>query len=330
MLLLKKISSSLLISAAIVASININAEELKLAHFAPVKYPLHEGMFVPLSEGIAKETNKATTIRIYPGGELGPGPDKQYDRVVDGVADIGYGLPGYTASQFPMTLLMEVPGVIMPDTGTQALWKNIEQLNGEFKRVKLLGIWNNPESVLMTKDKPIKSLDDLKGLKIRVSSRNVGDLLTAWGASPVSMPITEVYNSMSTGVIDGVYTDASVLQSFKLNEVSKYVTKGMHSALSPQFLIMNRDSWDGLDEASKAAMTKLTGVEMSETGRKIQADHATSALKAFTESSKEVITLSEAEAAKFNAASAQLLDKAVADLEAKGVKAKDFVTALKQ
>lgn len=98
MLLLKKISSSLLISAAIVASININAEELKLAHFAPVKYPLHEGMFVPLSEGIAKETNSATTIRIYPGGELGPGSDKQYDRVVDGVADIGYGLPGYTAS----------------------------------------------------------------------------------------------------------------------------------------------------------------------------------------------------------------------------------------
>lgn len=182
----------------------------------------------------------------------------------------------------------------------------------------------------MTKDKPIKSLEDLKGLKIRVSSRNVGDLLTAWGTSPVSMPITEVYNSMSTGVIDGVYTDASVLQSFKLNEVTQYVTKGMHSALSPQFLSMNRDSWEGLDEAGKAAMTKLTGVEMSEKGRKIQADHAEAALKAFTESGKEVITLTETEAAKFNAASAQLLDQAVADLEAKGVKAQDFVSALKQ
>lgn len=327
---LKTISSSLFISAAIFASINVSAEELKLAHFAPVKYPLHAGMFVPLSEGIAKETNSKTTIRIYPGGELGPGPDKQYDRVVDGVADIGYGLPGYTASQFPMSLLIEIPGVINPETGTQKLWSSIDQLNNEYKRVKLLGIWNNPESVLMTKDKPIKSLEDLKGLKIRVSSRNVGDLLTAWGASPVSMPITEVYNSMSTGVIDGVYTDASVLQSFKLTEVTKYVTKGMHSALSPQFLIMNRDSWDGLDDASKAAMTKLTGVDMSEKGRKIQADHAASALKAFTDGGKEIITLPEMEAAKFNEASAKLLDKAVADLEAKGVKAKDFVSALKQ
>lgn len=330
MSLLKKISSSLLISAALLASTSVSAEELKLAHFAPIKYPLHEGMFVPLSEGIAKETTNKTTIRIYPGGELGPGPDKQYDRVVDGVADIGYGLPGYTASQFPMSLLIEIPGVIAPETGTQKLWANIDQLNNEYKRVKLLGIWNNPESVLMTKDKPIKSLEDLKGLKIRVSSRNVGDLLTAWGASPVSMPITEVYNSMSTGVIDGVYTDASVLQSFKLNEVTKYVTRGMHSALSPQFLIMNRDSWDGLDEESKAAMTKLTGLEMSEKGRKIQADHAESALKAFSDSGKEVIVLADTEATKFNEASSKLLDKAVANLEAKGVKAKDFVTALQQ
>lgn len=330
MSLLKKISSSLFISTAIFATTSLHAEELKLAHFAPIKYPLHAGMFVPLSEGIGKETNNNITIRIYPGGELGPGPDKQYDRVVDGVADIVYGLPGYTASQFPLSLLIEIPGVINPEIGTQKLWSHIEQLNNEYKRVKLLGIWNNPESVLMTKDKPIKSLEDLKGLKIRVSSRNVGDLLTAWGASPVSMPITEVYNSMSTGVIDGVYTDASVLQSFKLNEVTKYVTKGMHSALSPQFLIMNRDSWEGLDEAGKAAMTKLTGLEMSEKGRKIQAEHAEAALKAFTESGKEVITLSAAEAEKFNAASAKLLDKAVADLEAKGVKAQDFVSALKQ
>ncbi|WP_308875119.1 TRAP transporter substrate-binding protein [Thiothrix subterranea] len=259
-----------------------------------------------------------------------PWPDKQYDRVVDGVADIVYGLPGYTASQFPLTLVTEIPGVLKPDTGTQALWKNISSLDGEFKRVKLLGIWNNPESVLMTKAKPIRTFEDLKGLKIRVSSRNVGDVLTAWGATPVSMPITEVYNAMSTGVIDGVYTDASVLKSFKLEEVTQYVSKGMDSALSPLFIIMNRDAWNGLGDAEKAALDKITGVEISEKGRKIQADHADSALKAFTGGAKEVITLADTETAKFNEASAKLLKATVAELDGKGLKASDLVSALKQ
>ena len=66
----------------------VQADELKLAHFSSTKYHLHNEMFLPLAEQIAEATGGDTTIRVFPGGELGAGPVKQYDRVLDGVADI--------------------------------------------------------------------------------------------------------------------------------------------------------------------------------------------------------------------------------------------------
>ena len=80
---------------------------------------------LPLAEKIAEATGGETTIRVYPGGELGKGPVKQYDRVLDGVADIVYALPGYTASQFKKTLLVELPGVVPGNASANKVsWKN--------------------------------------------------------------------------------------------------------------------------------------------------------------------------------------------------------------
>ena len=108
------------------------AEELKLAHFSSTKYHLHNEMFLPLAEQIAAATDGATTIRVYPGGELGAGPVKQYDRVLDGVADIVYALPGYTASQFKKTLLVELPQVVPGNQDiTKRMWNNIDVIGDE-------------------------------------------------------------------------------------------------------------------------------------------------------------------------------------------------------
>ena len=98
--------------AALFLASSALADELKLAHFSSTKYHLHNEMFLPLAEKIAEATGGETTIRVYPAGELGAGPVKQYDRVLDGVADIVYALPGYTASQFKKTLLVELPGLV--------------------------------------------------------------------------------------------------------------------------------------------------------------------------------------------------------------------------
>ena len=316
--------------AALAVSAMAQADELKLAHFASIKYHLHVEMFVPLAEKLAEATGGETTIRVYPGGELGAGPAKQYDRVVDGVADIVYALPGYTASQFKKTLLVEIPGIVEAGTNkTEALWNNIEMLDEEFRRTKLLGLWTAGDAVLLTADKKIEKLSDLEGLKIRVPSKNTGRLIEAWGATAVSMPITQVYQSMETGVVEGTLVDTSVLTSFKLGEVTKYVTVGMNATNSVFTLIMNRDSWDSLDAATRDKLTELTGAAMSEGGRVTMTNASDKALEKWLAEGGELIELSPEAAAEFNEASDNLAATVIAELDGEGIDASGWAAALK-
>ena len=317
------------VAALAFASVAI-ADELKLAHFSSIKYHLHVEMFVPLSEKMAEATGGATTIRIYPGGELGAGPVKQYDRVIDGVADIVYALPGYTASQFKKTLLVELPGVVRPGANkTEAIWNNIEMLDEEFRRTKLLGLWTAGDAVLLMAEKRIEQLSDLQGLKIRVPSKNTGRLVEAWGATAVSMPITQVYQSMDTGVVDGTLVDTSVLTSFKLGEVTKFITRGMNATNSVFMLIMNRDSWGDLDAETQALFNEMTGADMSEGGRVTMTNASDRALAKWVEGGGEVIELSDEAAAEFNAASDDLAASVIAELDGEGIDASGWAAALR-
>ena len=307
------------------------ADELKLAHFSSTKYHLHNEMFLPLADKIAEATGGETTIRVYPGGELGKGPVKQYDRVLDGVADIVYALPGYTASQFKKTLLVELPGVVPGNEDiTKKIWANIDLLDKEFRRTKLLGLWSAEPAKLLMAEKKIEKLSDLAGLKIRVPSKNTGRVIEAWGATAVSMPITEVYQSLETGVVDGVLVDTSVLTSFKLGEVVKYVTTGMDGSNSLFMLVMNRDSWEGLDAETQAKLDGMTGAEMSQGGHITMSTSGVKALEKWEAEGGEVVRLSPEAAAEFDAASAKLAEALIAELESEGIEAGAWAAALKQ
>ncbi|SFR08784.1 TRAP transporter substrate-binding protein [Poseidonocella sedimentorum] len=316
--------------AVAVAGLAAQADELKLAHFGSTKYPLHVEVFVPLAEAFNDATGGDMTMRVYPGGELGAGPAKQYDRAIDGVADITYALPGYTAAQFRKTLLVEIPGVLPAGAvPTAEVWEDLALIEDEYRRVKLLALWNAEPGVLMLRDKRVETLADLAGLKIRVPSQNTGRVVESWGATAVSMPITEVYSSMETGVIDGVLVDTSTLSSFKLGEVTQYVVTGMQGTNSMFMLVMNRDSWADLDAETQAILTDLTGPELSEAGRVTMSNSATGALKAWADAGGEIITLSPEAAAEFDAASASLAEEVIAELEADGVNAAAWAAALK-
>ena len=326
-MIVKRLSAA--IAAAVLMTTAVQATELKLADFQPPSHFVVGQVYEPMADRIAADTNNEVTIKLFMGGELGPGPGEQYNRAVDGVTDIAFGLPGYTASNFQKTLLTELPGVLSADTGTAAMLDRADLIADEFKRVTLLGIWNNAPNVIFTASKPIRALEDLKGLKIRVPSRNAGLVVEAWGATPVSMPAPEIYNAMQTGVIDGAMTDPSTLGGFKLGEVTNYITMGMDTTISSFFLIMNRDSFAALsDDQQKAVMA--AGREAAMNGQKAWSEVSAKALAGFKDTAgKEVIMLSDDEAAKFNAASAVVVEKAIADAEAAGIAAKAYVDALK-
>lgn len=316
-------------TATVAMAATAQADELKFAHFMSPNHPDHGNVFIPMAEQLAEATAGEVTMRIYPGGELGSGPRDQYNRAVDGITDLSFALPGYTASAFPLTLLAEMPGVLSDEaTATQALWANIDHLDREFRRVELISLWTNPDAVIFTRDVPIRALDDLAGLKIRVPSRNAGMIVEAWGATPVSMPAPQMYNALQTGVIDGALIDEGGVLSFKLEEVASFMTRGMQSQISPFMIVMNRDAFADLSNAQQTALKDI-GQEMSLVAQETRAASSVRGADVFAAAEgHEIIELSEAEAARFDDAAVSALEAVIAELEADGIPAAEFVSAL--
>lgn len=307
----KLIAAGALAAAAV--STQAQASELKFANFMPAGHPYVASTFQPLADAIAAGTNGDVTVKIYSGGELGAGPVEQYNRVVDGVAELAVSLPGYTASQFPLTLLSELPGVLTEANGTEIIWNNVDLLGSEYRRTHLVALWSSAENVLFTRDKAVHSPEDIAGLKIRVPSRNTGLLVEAWGASPVSMPVSEIYNALQTGVIDGAMIDGTAVGAFKLGEVANFITVGMDTTISPFFILMNRDAYGDLSDEQKAAVD-AAGKAASLNGQASQLAGAAKGIEGFAATEgKEVIHLTEAEAAAFNDKSASVIDTVVGE-----------------
>lgn len=302
------------------------AETLKFANYMAPTHPYVASTFEPFAQAVEEGTKGDVKIQLYNGGELGAGPAEQYSRAVDGVAEFAISLPGYTASTFPLTLLSELPGVLSEETGTETIWKNIELLEPEYKRVKLTALWSSAENILYSRDKAVHSPSDLKGLNVRVPSRNAGILVEAWGGTPVSMPVSEIYNALQTGVIDAAMIDGTATKAFRLGEVANYLTVGMKTTISPFFIVMNRDAFDSLSDEQKAAV-EAAGRAASLNGQAIQLKEAAKGIESFAATpGKQLIRLSVEEAKVFDDISAQVVDKIVAET---GGNAADVVAALK-
>ncbi|MEP3276506.1 MAG: TRAP transporter substrate-binding protein [Stappiaceae bacterium] len=297
------------------AGATASAAELKLAHFMPPKHPMDRGVMTPLTEEIKAATDGELTIRIYPAGELGKGPVQQYKRVVTGVADIAFGIPAYTPTQFPKTTLVHMPGLFSDGTAaTNALWDNLPSIEDEYGQVKLLGLWANNPAVFISREKPVRNLADLQGMKVRTPNTIMAKVVEAWGAIPVSMPITETYNAMNTGVIDAVIMGPSGIRSYKMNEVAKFITTNLPTAVDSFYILMNKTSWDALSDEQKAELEKVTGREMSLRGADAFYNAGQAGLKIAEDANVEMLEASDADVAAMREAMAEAVNAYVAQV----------------
>lgn len=191
---MKTVFKRLLASATLVTmGVGIAAaEELSFAHFVPPAHIITSSVVEPLTAALAEASGGDLSVRVYPGGELGPGPVEQYARVVQGVADMAWGLAGYNSQQFPLSMIIELPGVVDAagaGKGYEAMSRVYsEYLTGEFPGTRAIALWTSEPNVLIMKDKEVRSPNDLQGLKIRVSGAFPAQVVEALGATPVQMP----------------------------------------------------------------------------------------------------------------------------------------------
>ena len=325
--------ASLLAGAVGLAQPAASETVLKFASFVPPQYILHKPIFLKLGDDLDKATGGEVKIKVYAAGALGKGPVEQYQRAVRRVAEISYGLPGYTSSVFPKTLLIELPGVTQGhQDATRKLWKVMDaHLRDEFKRTRPLAVFVTPPAVFMMRDKPVRTLADLKGLKIRVASKSAAAVISAYGATPVPMPATKVYTSMSTGVVDGALMGSDSLLIFKLIEPTRFVTVGLPEMPTTIFMVMNQQAYGELSPKNRVALDKLTGLDISLRSAAGLAKFGQIALSKFRGlEGKQIVELTPEARAAFDKRAAAAVAGVLKEHDAKGIPASKVVAAMKK
>lgn len=302
---------------AVTLAASAQAQELKYANWAPPFHTITAAQIEPLAEALDSGTSGAVTLRAFHGGELGAGPADQFVRIVQGTADLGWGLPGYTSSQFPKSLILELPGALPLDQpGYAALWRAFDgELKAEFPMTEVIALWGAEPNILMMKDREVRSPEDLRGLKIRVAGSIAAEAMEALGATPVQIPMTQVYNGLQTGLIDGLVSGASVLSDFKLNEVVGSVTTGPNLGRLTFFTVMNKGVFDGLSDEAKAALDTIRGEPVSQMTEEAWVATAAEALDAARASDSITVNDLDAAASKvFDDALTEVTDAYVAQV----------------
>ena len=216
-------------------------------------------LIAPFAERMTKDSNGAIDVKVFPGPTLGAFP-VIYDRLLNGVTDMTFGLLGPISSQYPQTMVgslpFETPNAIV---GSRALWNILSAgvIAGEWHAVKPLAMVVFPNAGFHAR-KPIATLEDVRGLKFSVQSRIAAGAVERLGGAPVTLAVTELYPSLQRGTIDVVTIGWPATSSYKVFEVgSNHLTVPIGSEIT--YFAMNKDSYAKLPAAGKAAIDKNIG-----------------------------------------------------------------------
>lgn len=326
------------VAAALTAALSplaAQAQEvtLKVHFFLPATSFANTLFITPWCNKIAAESNNRMKCQIFPSMSMGGTPPQLYDQVRDGVADIVWTLPGYTAGRFPSTEVFELPFMMQsPEATSKALWDYTQQYSQqEFKDVKLLATHVHGDGVFHMVNKPITSAADLKGLKLRAPTRMTNRYIALLGATPVSMPVPQVGDALSKGVIDGAVVPYEVVPAVKINELVKY-----HSETDPAepafytstfIWAMNKAKYESLPADLKKVIDNNAGVALSgQIGKAfLQADGE--GKKLITKNTINVIP--KAELDKWKVVGQPLVDGWINEMNGKGQNGKQMYDAAK-
>lgn len=239
---------------------------LKYSNFFPAPQK-HSIIAEQWCKDVEKVTNGKVKVNYYPGAQLTP-PTQTYDSVVKGIADIGLSIFGYTMGKFPMMTAIDLP--LGYKSGYVAT-KLINAYYNKFKpkeldEVKVMYLHAHGPGFVNTK-KPVNKLEDMKGLKLRATGQTA-QLAKALGSAPVGMPITESYDALSKGVVDGILCPFDGLKVWKLDEVVGSTTRDFGCAYSSGFfVVMNKNKWNSIPPEAQAAIEKLNQEYIEKQGR---------------------------------------------------------------
>jgi TRAP-type C4-dicarboxylate transport system substrate-binding protein len=235
--------------------------DLNFAHFMPAGSWQHSEFFTAWEKAVEEQSGGRVDVTIFPAQTLGKAP-QGYDNARTGVADIAWTVQGYTAGRFPLSHVVELPGLFeTAEVGSCAFQKLYDSgaLAAEYGDTHVLFVHTHGPGHLHTRDKPVTTLADLKGLKIRHPTVVIGKLLEELGAEPVGMPAPQIYEAMQRGTLDGYMLPWEAVDGFRTYEVSDHHTEFGFYALA-FVLTMNKAKYESLPADLKAVVDANSGL----------------------------------------------------------------------
>lgn len=248
------------------SSLVAKTHRLTMASQNPATSPSHMYTIMPWVKQVEKATNGQVKIQVFAGQTLTKGKDT-WEALKNGIADVGWCFHGYWPGLTPRADVISLPALpfTTAEKGSEALWKLYERfpsIQKEFSDNKVLLLFTSDPYILITRNKQVKKLEDMDGLKIRMSGGPPTDQMKALGGVPMLIPMPNNYISLQKGVIDGMGAPWEAIQTFRLYEVVKYYTDAPFSSV--YFSIsMNKRKWNSLPADIQKAIMSVSGLKGS-------------------------------------------------------------------
>lgn len=297
---------------------------LRVHHFLPPQATVPKNFIAPWAEKVQADSGGRITVELYPAMQLGGAPPALIDQVRDGVVDIVWTLPGYTPGRFPKAEAFELP--FMPTTGeatSRAFHEYFENnLQDEFADFHIIAAHVHGPGLLHMKGEPVRGLDDLSGKKLRGPTRVITQMLGQLGAVPVGMPVPQVPESLSKGVIDGTVIPWEVTVPLKVAELVDSHTgfTGDHGLYTAVFVFaMNKDSYNNLPDDLKAVIDQNSGIDVAGMVGKVMDDGDAPGMKIAQDRGNTIVMLDEAETGRWQAAAEPVIAAWIEEMKGKGI-----------
>jgi len=286
------------------------------------KHPTVVNGFFPWMKKIQEESGNRLEIRYFNPGTLCP--EREVPESTElGLVDMGASYCGMSPGKFPLNELMELPFLVTSaESGSLVVWDLYERYPSwrkEFRKVKTLWQWTSATFQIHTTKKLVKTLEDLKGMKILGFSPRILDIIKALGASPVQIKPMESYLALERGMADGILLPLAPVKSYKITDAAKYHTIA-DVMVGPFWAGVNWDVWKELPKEVQKLLADTTGKKMAKICGQTLDEGAEKDAKWMKEQGHEFYVLPPEEKKKWVNAVQSIHEKWLVKMEKKGYK----------
>jgi TRAP-type C4-dicarboxylate transport system substrate-binding protein len=292
-------------------------------------------MHKPWMEKVEKDSGGRIKFEGYPAMQLGGTPVQLYDQARDGVVDIVWTLPGNTAGRFPRVEAFELPFMMNNAEATsKAYWEYVQtQAPDEFKETHVIALHVHGPGMFHSATKQIRSVADLRGMKVRGPTRQITKMLGSVGATPVGMPLPAITDALSKGTIDACAIPWEVVPSIKVHELTKFHSEfdntGAALYTTTFVMAMNQAKYNSLAPDLKKVIDANSGMAASAWLGKTQQSNDPAGRKTAVDRGNTIYQFTAAQREEFVKLSSQVDDEWVADMDKRGFKGAQLLSTAK-